>query len=63
MTGIHKNGDEITKNISCILKFIYSARVMASSLSNVVSNLSEGVHRIKCKYGHDDKKREICRIK
>ena len=36
---------------------------MASSLSNLVNNPSEGVHRIKCKYGHDDKKRETCRIK
>ena len=29
---------------------------MASSLSNLVNNLSEGLHRIKCKLGHDDKK-------
>ena len=29
---------------------------MASSLSNLVNNLSEEIHRIKCKYGHDDKK-------
>ena len=27
---------------------------MASSLSNLVNNLSEGIHKIKCKYGHDD---------
>ena len=24
-------------------------------ISNLVINLSEGIHRIKCKYGHDDK--------
>ena len=35
---------------------------MASSLSNLVNNLSEGVHKIKCKYGHNDKKCETCRI-
>ena len=35
---------------------------MASSLSNLVNNLSEGIHRIKCKYGHNDKKRETCKI-
>ena len=35
---------------------------MASSLSNLVNNLSEGVHKIKCKYEHNDKKCEICRI-
>ena len=54
---------KITKTISYILKFIYSARLMASSLSNLVNNLSERVHRIKCKYGHNDKKWETCRIK
>ena len=25
---------------------------MSSSLSNLANNLSEGVHRIKCKFGH-----------
>ena len=28
---------------------------MASSLSNLVNNHSEGIHKIKCKYRHDDK--------
>ena len=28
---------------------------MASSLSNLANNLSEGIHRIKCKFGHDNK--------
>ena len=28
---------------------------MASSLSNLVNNYSAEIHRIKCKYGHDDK--------
>ena len=27
---------------------------MASSLSNLVNNLSERIHKIKCKYGHDN---------
>ena len=36
---------------------------MANSLSNLVNNLSEGIHKIKYKYGHDDKKCEICGIK
>ena len=36
---------------------------MASSLSNHLNNLSEGIHRIKCKYGHDDIKCETCRNK
>ena len=33
---------------------------MASSLSNLVNNRSEGIHRIKCKFGHNDK---ACGIK
>ena len=36
---------------------------MASILSNLVNNLSEGIPRIKCKYGHDDKKCETYRIR
>ena len=28
---------------------------MATSLSNLVNNLPEQIHRIKCKYRHDDK--------
>ena len=36
---------------------------MASSLSNLFKNLSEGIHRVKCKFGHDDKKCETCRTK
>ena len=38
-----------------MLQFIDSKIFMASSLSNLVNNLSEEIHRIKCKYGHDDK--------
>ena len=36
---------------------------MASSLSNLVDNLSEGIHIIKCKSVNNDKKYEICEIK
>ena len=36
---------------------------MVSSLSNLVNNLSERFHRIKCKLEHDDKKCETCGIK
>ena len=36
---------------------------MSSSLSNLVNNLSEGIHKIKCNYRHDDKKCETCGIK
>ena len=46
-----------------MLEFTDSARFMASSLSNLVNNLSEGIHKIKCNYRHNDKKCETCRIK
>ena len=63
VTRIDKNGEEITKNISYILQFIDSARFMASSLSNLVNNLSERIHKIKCKYENNDRKCETCGIK
>ena len=60
---IDKNGEENTNNLFCILPFTDSARFMASSLSNLVNNLSEGIHRIKCKYRHDNKISGTCGIK
>ena len=36
---------------------------MASALSNLVNNLSEGIHRGKCKFEHDDKKCETRGVK
>ena len=53
----------LQKNISHTLQFFHSPIFMASSLSNLVNNLSQGIHRIKCKFGHDDKKCETCKIK
>ena len=54
VTRPNKTGENITKNISYILQFIESTRFTASSLSNLINNLSEGIHKTKCKYGHDD---------
>ena len=54
---------KLQKNITCILQFTESARFMASSLSNLINNLFEGIHKINCKFGHKDNKCEICRIK
>ena len=36
---------------------------MATSLSNLANNLSEGIDRVKCKFRHNDKKCETCRIR
>ena len=60
---IDKNGKEVTKTISYRLKFIYSTRFLACLLSNVGDNLAKGIHKTKCRYGHEDKKCEICGIK
>ena len=62
VTKIDKNGEDIPKNISYILQCIDSATVMASSLLNLVNNHSEGIHIIKCKFGHDEKRCETCEI-
>ena len=60
---IDKHGEEITKNISYILQFIGTTRFMVNLLSNLANNLSEGIHRIKFKFGDDDKKCETYGIK
>ena len=60
---INKNREEITKYISYILQFFDSTQFMASLLSNLVNNLSEEIHKIKCKHRHEDKKCETCGIK
>ena len=36
---------------------------MASTLSSLANNLSEGIDNINCKYGPDDRKCETCGIK
>ena len=36
---------------------------MASSLSDLVNNLAEWIHNIKCKNEHDIRKNEVCGIK
>ena len=35
---------------------------MASLLPNLMNNLAEGIHKIKCKYGQDDEKCKGCGI-
>ena len=51
------------RRIAKYSSFFDCVRYLASSLSNIVDNLAEGIHKTKCKYGHDDKKCETCRIK
>ena len=58
---IDENGEEIMKTVFCKLQFVKSTRFMASS-SNLVDNLAEGIHKIKCKYEHDNKKCQTCGI-
>ena len=55
--------EKLQTKISYILQFIDSTRFMASSLSNLVNNHSDEIHRIKCKYKLDDTKCETCGIK
>ena len=46
---IDKDGNETVETISYKIKFIDNARFMASSLWNLVDNLTEGINKIKCK--------------
>ena len=46
---IDKDGNETVKTLSYKIKFIDSGRFMASSLSNLVDNLTKGINEIKCK--------------
>ena len=43
-----KNGNDKITNISYKIKFIDSSRFLSTSLSNLVSNLSEGLHNDRC---------------
>ena len=49
ITKIDKDDNKSVANISYKIKFIDSARFMASSLSNLVDNLAEGIHNINVK--------------
>ena len=63
VTKIDKKVEEITNNISYILQFVDSSRFMESPLTYLVDSHSGRIHKIKCKYGHNDKKCETCRSK
>ena len=49
VTNIDKDGNDSVATISYKIKFINSTRFMASSLSNLVDNLTKGIHKIMCK--------------
>ena len=48
ITKTDKDGNNNIKRISYKIKFIDSFRLMSTSLSNLVDNLSEGLHSDKC---------------
>ena len=48
ITKKDKNGNDKITKISYKTKFIDSYRFMSTSLSNLVSNLSEGLHNDRC---------------
>ena len=52
VTNIVKESNESVVTISHQTKFVDGARFMASSLSNLVDNLAERIHKIKCKDCH-----------
>ena len=50
ITKIGEDGNESVVTISYKIKFINSARFIATSLSNLVDNVTGGIHKFKCKY-------------
>ena len=44
-----KDGNQSAETISYKIKFIDSMRFIGTSLSKLVDNLTEGIHKIKCK--------------
>ena len=48
ITKKDKNGNNKITKISYKIKFINSYRFMSTSLSNLVKNLSEGLHNDRC---------------
>ena len=48
ITKKNKNGNDKITKISYKIKFINSYRFMSTSLSNLISNLSEGLHNDRC---------------
>ena len=46
---IGKNEEKITKTRTLKLKYIDTVRFVATSLSDLVENLSDGIHKAKCK--------------
>ena len=63
VTRIDENGKEITKHRSYILNLLIAEDSWQAHYQNLFNNLSERIHRIKCKFGHNDKKCETCVIK
>ena len=59
---IDKNETQIAKTISYNLQIIDSSKFMTSLLSNRLNNLAQVIYKIKWKYGHKDKKCEICEM-
>ena len=49
VTNIDKDGNESFVTIFYKINFIDRAKFMAYQLSNLVVNLAEGIHKIKCK--------------
>ena len=49
MTKTDKGENESVVTIAHRIKFIDSARFIASSLSNLIDNLTERIHKTKCK--------------
>ena len=49
ITKINEDDNKSVDSIFYEIQFIDSMRFMTTSLSNLVNNIAEGIHKIKCK--------------
>ena len=68
VTKIDKDDNENFLTISYKINLIDSTGFMATSLSNLVDNLTEGIHKIKCKdcdcfFGYESAKDNLIKYK
>ena len=61
VTRIDKNGEEIAKKYILHSTIYWQCKIYGKLIINLTNNLSEGIYKTKCKYGHDDKY-QTCRI-
>ena len=62
VTRIDKTKTRNHKSYILHITIYCERKIYGSSLSNLINIIVEGIHKIECKYGHNHKTFETCRI-